>query len=323
MKYKKIYFPSVVCFLILALTSCTKTDDCKPASTASAGPDQEITGTSTNLAAEAPTSGAGMWSIVSGDGGNITNPATATSEFTGVAGTTYVLKWTVSGCPTSEDEVQIAFNNNPKLLTVDKTSTINGEIITIAGLNFASNYQGMSQIKAVNQADNTKEVFLPIISRTATEIKAVMMGTGGGSVGSYKLYYGKRPDANAAVFFESSLIVSVVAPGGSQFFSSSTYASTNIEAANVAANNVAFGVKNGSATAGDYTVKLVLYNYETGVNTETTVANFNFTVAGYDTLDKIDFTFPGGLTVPGTYWVKVTYNGATVIGGWGYSLNVY
>jgi hypothetical protein len=291
---------------------------CSPASTAIAGPDQNITATSTTLAATPPTSGSGTWSIVSGTGGNIVSVTNPASEFTGAVGT-YVLKWTVSGCPSSEDDVQIIFNNNPKLLTVDKTTVINGEIITVTGLNFSSNFQGMSQIKAVNQADITKEVFLPIISRTATEIKAVMQGTNGGSTGTYKLFYGKRADAGAAVFFESTLIVTINAATANQFFSSSTYTQTNVSPG----GSVSLGTKNGSATAADYTVKVIGYAYETGVGTEYTVSNAAITVGGYGgSMDQLSFTLPANLPV-GTYYTKITYNNATVIGGWGNSLNVF
>jgi uncharacterized protein (TIGR02145 family) len=80
-------------------------------SIAQAGSDQmDITGASTTLAAISPAIGVGVWSIVSGTGGNIANIANSSSNFTGTAGTTYVLRWTVSNsCGTSSDDVTIEF----------------------------------------------------------------------------------------------------------------------------------------------------------------------------------------------------------------------
>ncbi|BDX37477.1 hypothetical protein CYCD_08320 [Tenuifilaceae bacterium CYCD] len=88
-------------------------------STADAGLDQTDASmcgkTATNLNAVAPTSGTGTWSIVSGLGGFITSPNTPSSLFSGVAGETYTLRWTVrnSPCVASTDEVTISFLQNP------------------------------------------------------------------------------------------------------------------------------------------------------------------------------------------------------------------
>src|SRR5678809_389402 len=86
---------------------------------ADAGPDQTDAATcgltSVTLAANAPTVGTGLWTIVSGAGGTITTPTSPTSTFTGVAGTTYTLRWTISNapCTASSDDVVITFNQNP------------------------------------------------------------------------------------------------------------------------------------------------------------------------------------------------------------------
>lgn len=79
--------------------------------TANAGPDQlQKCGTSLTLAANTPSSGTGAWSILSGTGGAVTTASSATSNFTGTAGTTYTLRWTTTtSCGTSTDEVDISF----------------------------------------------------------------------------------------------------------------------------------------------------------------------------------------------------------------------
>src|SRR6185503_15366365 len=87
--------------------------------TSAAGADQTSSATcgltSVTLAANAPSIGTGAWSIVSGAGGTVTTPTSATSTFTGTAGTSYTLRWTISNspCTASTDDVVITFNQNP------------------------------------------------------------------------------------------------------------------------------------------------------------------------------------------------------------------
>jgi hypothetical protein len=307
--------------LALALSACKNDEDtCKAATTANAGKDQLVLGTSTTLEGNTPTSGAGVWTIISGEGGKIADPLSPASTFSGVLGNSYTLHWSITGCPISEDDVQISFTtNDPTLLTIDKSSVVNGEIITVTGLNFSANYNGGSQIKTVKTTDpNTgAEVFLPILSRTATEIKAVVVGSNGGATGPYDLVYSKKPDAATPTYFPSDLSFTIVAPGVGEFFTSSTFTATNLNQGDEAS----FGVKNGSSVSGDYIVKLVNYNYTTGVMTEYAVTP-TLTVDGYDTMDKIAFNIPIDLPAE-AYYVKVTYDGKTLIGGWGNSLNVF
>ncbi|MFZ4521592.1 MAG: hypothetical protein ACOYNC_07795, partial [Bacteroidales bacterium] len=71
--------------------------------------------TQVTLAANTPSVGTGAWSIVSGTGGTVTTPSSPTSTFTGTAGSTYTLRWTISNspCTASTDDVVITFNRNP------------------------------------------------------------------------------------------------------------------------------------------------------------------------------------------------------------------
>ncbi len=85
-----------------------------PPTTANAGPDQlNLSGTTTTLMGNIPTSGTGLWTILSGTGGSITTPASPASQFTGVAGQSYVLAWTISNapCAASSDQVTVSFAN--------------------------------------------------------------------------------------------------------------------------------------------------------------------------------------------------------------------
>ncbi|MBL0047143.1 MAG: HYR domain-containing protein [Bacteroidetes bacterium] len=85
--------------------------------TANAGADQtNLCGvTSTALAANTPSVGTGTWSIISGAGGSFSINTNPVATFTGILGTTYVLRWTIANapCTSSSDDVTITFNNNP------------------------------------------------------------------------------------------------------------------------------------------------------------------------------------------------------------------
>ena len=107
--------------------------------TANAGPDQ--TGAATcglttvTLVANAPTVGTGAWSIVSGTGGSFANASSPTSTFSGTAGSTYTLRWTISNspCVASTDDVTITFNRNPTTANAgpDQTSAATCGLTTV------------------------------------------------------------------------------------------------------------------------------------------------------------------------------------------------
>jgi hypothetical protein len=84
--------------------------------TSNAGPDQTVAAScgsaSITLAGNVPSAGTGAWSIVSGAGGTITTPSSATSTFSGAHATTYTLRWTISNspCTASTDDVVITIS---------------------------------------------------------------------------------------------------------------------------------------------------------------------------------------------------------------------
>ena len=85
---------------------------CLPQPTqANAGPDQiNITGATTTIQANTPSSGTGVWSIVSGNGGYINDPFNPTSTFKGLPGNNYTLSWIISNsCGSNSDDVLINF----------------------------------------------------------------------------------------------------------------------------------------------------------------------------------------------------------------------
>jgi uncharacterized protein (TIGR02145 family) len=81
-----------------------------------AGPDQVDACSPTNLEGNTPTTGTGLWTIESGTGGTISEPSNPTSEFTGTAGNSYVLRWTITTAYESGfDDVNISFEAAPTI----------------------------------------------------------------------------------------------------------------------------------------------------------------------------------------------------------------
>ena len=85
-----------------------------PPTQANAGPDQlNLPGTATTLAGNTPTSGTGMWEIVSGTGGMLVSPSSPVSIFQGLAESEYTLSWTITTlCESSVDEMIISFGSD-------------------------------------------------------------------------------------------------------------------------------------------------------------------------------------------------------------------
>jgi gliding motility-associated-like protein len=104
------------------------------ATTANAGTDQTLCNTSTTLAANTAVVGTGLWTIESGAGGALADATDPASGFTGVGGTTYVLRWTITNgsCTPSFDEVQIVFDAAPTVATAGGDQTVCGTNATLA-----------------------------------------------------------------------------------------------------------------------------------------------------------------------------------------------
>ncbi len=139
-----------------------------------------------------------------------------------------------------------------------------------------------------------------------------MMGSGAGVAGTYNLSYNSKPDANAPKLFSSTLNVTVAAPGVGQFFVSSTFLDNTVDKLATAS----FGVKNGTTNMGDYTVKLIGYDYQTGAATEYAATVTGVTGNGYGgSMDQVDFTVPS--IASGQYEVRISHTTNTLVAGWG------
>jgi hypothetical protein len=155
-----------------------------PATVSNAGADQ--TGSSTcgltsvALAGNTPTTGTGAWSIVSGTGGTITTAASPTSNFSGVAGNSYTLRWTITngGC-VSTDDVLITFNTIPANSTL-VTTAINIDVLVVAG-GGGGGYARAGGGGAGGYIYNTN---IPYTPGTSSAITVGTGGTGGSTSGS-------------------------------------------------------------------------------------------------------------------------------------------
>lgn len=78
---------------------------------AAAGDDQRVCGNSTILGAAPPNWGTGAWTILSGEGGVLTDAGDPAARFSGLPDQTYLLQWRVVGepCGASSDTVTIEF----------------------------------------------------------------------------------------------------------------------------------------------------------------------------------------------------------------------
>jgi len=109
--------------------------------TANAGADQDVCGTSTNLAAVYSTGSTGSWSILSGAGGSVNNPSSNTSTFTGSAGVTYTLQWEENnGSCSDTDTVVITFFSNVTAANAGPDQDVCSSTTTLAA-NSASGFE--------------------------------------------------------------------------------------------------------------------------------------------------------------------------------------
>ncbi|MFN5877429.1 MAG: PKD-like domain-containing protein, partial [Flavobacteriales bacterium] len=108
-----------------------------PPTTATVGATQNICGSlvSASLGGNTPSTGTGLWSIVSGGTGTFSSASSGTSTFTANAYGTYVLRWTISNgtCAASTADVTVNYYQTPTTVSVSPTTgTYCGTVTLIA-----------------------------------------------------------------------------------------------------------------------------------------------------------------------------------------------
>jgi uncharacterized protein (TIGR02145 family) len=109
--------------------------DCTPQpSQAVAGDDQYFSDetTATYLQGNTAESGNGLWSVVSGNGGNFQDATNPETLFTGLSCESYILMWEIStSCSSTSDQVSIQFDAIPTTAEAGQDILINTEELTV------------------------------------------------------------------------------------------------------------------------------------------------------------------------------------------------
>jgi hypothetical protein len=101
---------------------CTATEDTvviirdQSPTISNAGPNQNISSTSTTMAANTPAVGMGNWSLISGSG-TCTNPSSPTTTVTGLGIGTNVFQWTISNGTCTNSTSNVTITNNMAITT--------------------------------------------------------------------------------------------------------------------------------------------------------------------------------------------------------------
>jgi gliding motility-associated-like protein len=103
-------------------------------SSANAGPDQEVCGNTTQLAATTPDAGSGIWTVINGSG-SFSNPAARNTQVSGLTSGLNVFRWTVTNgiCPVKADEVQISSFAPPTPANAGVDASICNNPLTLQG----------------------------------------------------------------------------------------------------------------------------------------------------------------------------------------------
>ena len=104
--------------------------------TANAGPDQYLCGaTSATLTANTPSIGTGTWSVIAGGGNPPTQVNNPSATFSGGAGNTYTLRWTISNglCADKTDDVIISFPTSITSNAGNDQTVCTSTIVTLNG----------------------------------------------------------------------------------------------------------------------------------------------------------------------------------------------
>jgi gliding motility-associated-like protein/fimbrial isopeptide formation D2 family protein len=123
--------------------------------TSAAGADQSLCNvTSTTLAANTATVGAGSWSLISGPNAPvITTPSSPTSTVTGMIAGVYIFRWTISNgvCTTSADDIQVTIYALPTTAAAGADQSLcNVTSATLAGNNPAIGSGSWSLVSGPN-----------------------------------------------------------------------------------------------------------------------------------------------------------------------------
>ncbi len=195
-------------------------------SVANAGLDQQGCETTYTLAAVIPTSGTGVWQIIDGSGGAISDTADPAASFTGVNGETYRIEWTVSNsCGTSVDEMTITINDAPTVAVAGPDQVICGSVVTNLAANTATSGTGFWSIVSgtggsVVTPSNPASQIIGVSGNAYTLRWIIANGTCDPSFDDVIINFSARPVAVSPVTICQNSVapaLTVVAPGATSF----------------------------------------------------------------------------------------------------------
>ncbi|MBK8501990.1 MAG: M36 family metallopeptidase [Saprospiraceae bacterium] len=205
-----------------------------------AGADQQICSTSTVLAANNPTVGTGLWSIVSGTGGVIANPSNYNSGFSGLEGTSYTLSWTITnGACSPSDQVNIILQD----LVLD-VPEISGPLTICPNLNsipysvspqpgvtdYQWSYSGTGVVISNNGSPNVSIDFSESATAGQLSVELINPCEGGNATGNLDIQLGDIQTCSFVNCLLSNLLVTddtLVLPGSPHIFKVSDQISSN------------------------------------------------------------------------------------------------
>ena len=102
--------------------------------TSAAGPDTSVCGTTYTMQGNTPTTGTGLWTLVSGTG-TITTPSSPTSGVTGLGVGPNVFQWTISNAPCTPSSSQVTITGvaSPTVSNAGTNQTVCSTSATLAG----------------------------------------------------------------------------------------------------------------------------------------------------------------------------------------------
>jgi hypothetical protein len=269
-------------------------------STANAGSSQSGCITSTILVGNAPSSGTGLWTLVSG-AGIISAASSPNSAVTGLGAGPNIFRWTISNgiCPSSFSDVTIT-QNCPVSIAIGTVSGGPYCSSTSYAISVSFNYSGIFTGTFVAELSDASGSFaspVTIGSGTTSPIAAVIpSGTAGGN--GYRVRVSNAApaavsgDNGSNIEINTCMAIVTGAVSGSPFCSSTSYSMV-----------VPF-TTTGGTFSGSFIVEL-----------SDAQGSFSFpTTIGYSATSPINATIPFGIATGTLYRVRVSNNAAVIRG---------
>ena len=298
-----------ICTIYVAATNCHYTLPVTVViNSANAGPDQ--TGAATcgltavTLAGNNPSGSNGVWSIFSGTGGTFGSGSATTSTvynetFHGVAGSTYVLVWslTTSGCGgTSTDSVTIKFNTRPSAAVLTGNNCPDYLSVAITGGTSPYTLVITGGVGTINSYVSGTNITVSPVSATTYTLTAVTAANGctASSISG-------TPTVNPIPVIAAGSITELNSPGGGADSAGAKFATKSFVNTAFGSNAVAWSNKD-SVFATNSNSSLASTSAACGAYVDVNVATTKTTTALE--LSKFGFSIPVGSTING-FEVKV------------------